>query len=74
MAVMEQKVNFFTILPNHKLGQFLSKWQIIIIKDKMTLNCKSLQNIQIFLAIFQYAALVNYESCQPDMQKWKRFV
>jgi hypothetical protein len=25
MAVMEQKVNFFTILPNHKLGQFLLK-------------------------------------------------
>ena len=25
MAVMEQKVNFFTILPNHKLGQFTLK-------------------------------------------------
>ena len=25
MAVMEQKVNFFTILPNHKLGQFILK-------------------------------------------------
>ena len=36
--VMEQKVNFFTILPNDKLGQFLLKWQIIITKDKMTVR------------------------------------
>ena len=73
--VMEQKVNLFRILSNDKLGQFPLKWKIIIINNNMTLNCKSLQNIHIFLAIFQYVSLMNYKSCQPDTiilgRKWE---